>query len=620
MHRALFAASPDAIVAMDMEARVFEVSEQALKLFHLTRAEEAIGRNGFESVAPEDLERARLELQKALSGAPPRVSTYTFLRTDGSCFVGEASGAVVRDSSGAPRAFVIAARDVTERKQVEAQLRLLSSAVAQSSEGIAITDSDDRLIFVNEAAAQMHGYPVDELIGRHVSAFHRPENMPAVKEAVRHPHGRGTLQGEVWNVRKDGTVFPAEVSASILHNDAGEPVARIVLLSDATEKKQALQEMLRAQKAEALSLLAGGVAHDFNNLLAGIVTNAAAAQRGGPEPGGDPLEDVMRAALRARDLTQQLLTFSKGGAPVRRSASIAELLRDTVDFALSGSNIHCRYDLDDDLWPADIDAAQISQVVQNLVINAKQAMPNGGTLTISGRNRTFADGEHPALAAGRYVAITIADTGVGIAPEHASRIFDPYFTTKEAGSGLGLAVALSIIERHGGHIRIGSEPGMGSTFEFTLPAACACIEPSGRPPAAALNGGGKVLLMDDEEIIRKGFCRLLHTLGYAVEGAADGAEAIAQYGAALEDGAPFDIVVLDLTVPGGMGGKECIKRLREVDPNVKAIVASGYSDDPIMAEYQAHGFSGVVRKPYSPAELAETLQQIIGPGGQPSMT
>jgi PAS domain S-box-containing protein len=615
MHRALFAASPDAIVAMDMDGRVFEVSAQALKLFHLTSAEQAIGLDGLESVAPEDRERARLELEKVFGGAPPRVSTYTFLRTDGLSFVGEASGAVVRDNSGAPGAFVVALRDVTERREVEARLRLLSSAVAQSSEGIAITDGKGRLIFVNEAAAQMHGYPPEELIGKHVSAFHCPGNMPAVKEAMRHLHGEGAFQGEVWGTRKDGTTFPVDLSASTLHDGEGRPVGRLVLLSDATERRRAHEEMLRAEKAQALSLLAGGVAHDFNNLLAGIVTNTAAAQHGDPGLDGDPLEDVMRAAMRARNLTQQLLTLSKGGAPIRRSASVVELLRDTVDFTLSGSSIHCHYDLAEDLWSADIDAAQVSQVVQNLVINAKQAMPNGGSIRISARNETLDGGEQGA-AAGRFVVITIADTGPGIPPEQAARIFDPYFTTKATGSGLGLAVALSVIEKHGGHIRVDSRPGVGSTFEFSLPAACPCLEGSERGVRRSLNGRGRVLLMDDEEIIRRGFSRLLHTLGYTVEGVADGGEAIVRYQAALEQGAPFDVVVLDLTVPGGMGGKECIRRLRALDPEVKAIVASGYSGDPIMAEYGTHGFHGVVRKPYSPAELAEALKRLLGEGGQ----
>ncbi|NQT88854.1 PAS domain S-box protein [bacterium] len=611
MHRALFAASPDAIVAMDTDARVFDLSEQAVKLFGLANVEDAIGRNGFDFVAPEDQERARAELAKTLRGVPPRLNTYTFLRADGSRFIGESSGAVICDPSGAPRAFVTAARDVTERKRVEERLQLLSTAVAQSRDGIGVADTNGTLIFVNDAFAKMHDYRADELIGQHLSVLHLPEHMPRANAALQHVHEHGEFRGEIWNARRDGASFPVDINVSLLRDNDGRAFAILGIMTDVTEKKRTLQESIRVQKADALGLLAGGVAHDFNNLLTGIMTNVAAIGRDGRPHEDDPFDDIMQGVLRARDLTQQLLTFSRGGAPVRRSASIAELLREIVGFVQSGSNTSCDYAIAEDLWPASIDGVQISQVVQNLIINANQAMPGGGQISISACNCELGDGEHFALPAGRYVAITIADTGTGISPEALPRVFDPYFTTKHTGNGLGLAVTKSIVERHGGHIQIASELDQGTTIEVLLPASDAPSDCAGAERTPVPEGRGRVLVMDDEPTIRNGLRRLLPTLGYTVACAADGAQALEQYQAALRDGHPFDVVVLDLTVAGGMGGKECIRRLREADPDVKAIVASGYSNDRIMEDPEAYGFGGIMRKPFSPDELAAALHAIL---------
>jgi two-component system cell cycle sensor histidine kinase/response regulator CckA len=327
------------------------------------------------------------------------------------------------------------------------------------------------------------------------------------------------------------------------------------------------------------------------------------------------LNDSEQATLRAKDLTQQLLTFSSGGAPIKKTASVAELLREGVNFALTGSNVKGNLYLQDDLWLTEIDEGQINQVIHNLVLNARQAMPLGGSIEVRAENvalKTSSVVEGAYLPPNRYVKITVKDPGVGISPEHLQKIFDPYFTTKQKGSGLGLATSYSIIKNHQGFLFAESELGAGTTFSIYLPAsdkqAAKKIPIESRP----LAGKGRILIMDDEPILRKMIVDMVKYLGYEAESAANGSEALVMYRQAREAGAAFDAVILDLTVPGEMGGAEAAEKLNRLDPEVRCIVSSGYSTDPIMAEYQEHGFVAVIAKPYQIAELNEVLIRVIG--------
>jgi len=317
--------------------------------------------------------------------------------------------------------------------------------------------------------------------------------------------------------------------------------------------------------------------------------------------------------LRARDLTQQLLTFAKGGDPVRAAVLLPEIITEVSRFALHGSRVKCEYDLPDDLWLADADKGQIGQVVQNLVINAVQAMPEGGTVRIAMRNDHIDGLVRPALAPGDYVQIAISDTGVGIRPEHLSRIFDPYFTTKQMGSGLGLAAVYSIVNKHRGAIDVESQLGVGTTFRIWLPASATAPEgaETTRTSARGVSMKGRVLFMDDEEAIRQMATILLRRFGFDVVCAADGAETVRKYSEARAAAQPFSLVIMDLTVPGGMGGREAITQLRAIDPQVKAIVSSGYSSDPVLANYRTYGFCGVVAKPYEVSDLARVLRDAL---------
>jgi CheY-like chemotaxis protein len=361
-------------------------------------------------------------------------------------------------------------------------------------------------------------------------------------------------------------------------------------------------------------VLAGGIAHDFNNMLTAVLGNISFAKHF-----ADPentkllrrLGEAEKASLRARDLTQQLLTFSRGGAPIKETVSLVELLKGTSEFALSGSNVVCEFSILDDLWPVDADQGQISQVIENLIINANQAMPDGGTVHVRAENITVGTRDILPLNKGQYVKVSVTDHGLGIPKDHLSKLFDPYFTTKQEGSGLGLATTYSIIKKHGGYIIADSELGAGTTVNFYLPASEKPVPAKEGEEERLPVGEGKVLVMDDEDSVREVAGDILAQMGYEVAFAKDGAEAIERYKKANETGRPFDAVIMDLTVPGGMGGREALQVLLAIDPEVKAIVSSGYSKDPVMAEFRKHGFKGVVAKPYRIQELGRALHDVL---------
>lgn len=384
------------------------------------------------------------------------------------------------------------------------------------------------------------------------------------------------------------------------------------------ERETRLQaELARAGKLESLGLLAGGIAHDFNNLLTVLMGNISLIRLDQNLTGeaASSLDQAAKAAARARDLTQQLLTFAKGGSPLRTAVSLPEIVREVTEFALRGSKVSCRFDLPADLWPANVDKGQIGQVVQNIVINALQVMPEGGVVDVAVSNREVGGEFGKMLKPGRYLRLDITDHGPGIAASDLARIFDPYFTTKKHGSGLGLATVHSIIKKHAGHVTVESVPGRGTTFRIWLPAAAAgavvrpdSVHPGGLPGA---DRGARVLVMDDEEFIRNLAGSILRRHGCRVTQVADGAAALREYAAAREMGEPYALVILDLTIPGGMGGRQTMEELLKLDPEVRAIVSSGYSNDLVLANYQAHGFRAMISKPYDVADFTDTVDRVL---------
>ena len=380
------------------------------------------------------------------------------------------------------------------------------------------------------------------------------------------------------------------------------------------------QELLKTRNLESLGFLAGGIAHDFNNILAAIMGNIGLCMMK-LKPTDDMyplLASVEKAAFRAKGLTQQLLTFAKGGDPVKRIASIAEVITASADFVLRGSNVICQYAFPADLWSVEIDPGQMSQVVQNIVINAIQAMPEGGKIDIRCRNEANADGSDKTLPAFDCVLVMIHDSGPGIPEEAMAKIFDPYFTTKATGSGLGLAICHSIVSKHGGRITVESKPGQGTTFTIILPAALAKTRqvrlPEADPILALPKRTGRIMIMDDDDQVREMAAKMLSLFGYEVLQAKNGSEALTLYQEKRLAGDRVDLVIMDLTIPGGMGGKEAIAKLHEIDPRAKAIVSSGYANDPVMANCQEYGFLAVIHKPFQIRELDDMIVSALAKG------
>jgi PAS domain S-box-containing protein len=417
-------------------------------------------------------------------------------------------------------------------------------------------------------------------------------------------------------ISRDGMEQTISESASPIRDHQGEIIGVILVFRNITDEKKREEDLLRMSKLEGVGLLAGGISHDFNNILTAILGNLSLIKMelDPSHPLYRRVEDAETASLRARDLSQQLLTFSKGGAPIKKTLRMNRLLEQSIQFALRGSNVHAEFFISEALRPVDIDEGQISQVLHNLVINAQQAMPEGGALLVRAENH-IATGikKRLPIPPGRYVHLSVQDFGVGIKKEHLSKIFDPYFTTKQKGSGFGLSTSFSIVKKHGGFMTVDSELGKGSTFSIYLPASLKEIEPP-ETVEIPLRGRGKILIMDDERSVREVAKEMLHFLGYEVGFAEDGNDAIASYRAAKESGRPFDLVIMDLTIPGKIGGKEAIQRLLEIDPSVKTIVSSGYSNDPIMADCIKYGFKGVMTKPYKMEELSKIIRKVIAEG------
>jgi len=396
-------------------------------------------------------------------------------------------------------------------------------------------------------------------------------------------------------------------------NDKGQPARINGILWDITEQHLLQEERLKLQKIESIGTLAGGIAHDFNNLLQGVFgyISMAKVTFDQKEKALAMLEQAENALHQSVSLTTQLLTFSKGGKPVKKQISLLPVIENAAKFALSGSRCHYQLDIESGLWQVDADGGQLEQVIQNIVLNADHAMPEGGSVVITAKNVLKPYSKHPMVTKGNYVKISIQDTGIGIPKKYLQKIFDPYFTTKEKGSGLGLATSYSIIKNHGGLLDVTSELGKGTTFFIHLPAIEVEKEFKETAEVSSVVRKGKILVMDDDKLVRSIAEELIKTLGHEVDLAEHGEAAIEKYQTAMKSDKPFDIVILDLTVRRGMGGRDTIKRLRVVDPSVRAIVSSGYSDDAVMADYKKYGFKARLTKPYKLTGLRDTLNTLL---------
>ncbi|MEI6669575.1 MAG: ATP-binding protein [Acidobacteriota bacterium] len=522
------------------------------------------------------------------------------------------------DEISALNAKAMQALDLAERSQRALAIEKERVVVTLGSIGEAVIacDTRGRIVLLNRTAESFTGWPQEHAIGLPAADVFRLVDRESGKtyanpvEKVLRQRTTVDRDSRAVLVARDGTQRLIEHSATPVRDDDGVMVAVVLVARDITDAVRLETERERASKLASLGVLAGGLAHDFNNILTAIAGNISLAQLdGGEATRRNNLGEAERACARAKALTHQLLTFAKGGKPVKKTIFIQDLIREAAEFALRGSNVKCAFRLADDLWAVDVDENQIMQVVNNLVINALQAMPDGGVVTVRADNVSPAAGD--GEGAKPSVGLSIQDHGIGIPESHLGKIFDPYFTTKSLGSGLGLATAHSIITNHGGAISVHSVLDEGTTMTVLLPAVIG----AGRPHRSELpvfepHHHRRVLIMDDERAVRDVTRAMLGRLGYRVDVADDGQTAIESYRRALGEGDGFELVIMDLTVPGGMGGKEAIKELLAIDPHVVAIVSSGYADDEVMAEYDKYGFRGVVAKPFSLAELARVVGQV----------
>jgi PAS domain S-box-containing protein len=508
--------------------------------------------------------------------------------------------------------------EIVERKQTEQALAAEKERLAVTlrciGDGVITTNIEGNVVIMNRVAEELTGWTQDEAKGKALPAV-----FSIINELTRQPHEDIVTQvlssGEIIKlanhtllISRDGTERVIADSAAPIRDRNSETIGVVIVFRDMTEKLRIEQELLKIRKLESVGVLAGGIAHDFNNLLTGLFGNIELAKMflSADHKSYQFLETAGRSMKNATNLTQQLLTFAKGGDPIKETLEIGEVILETAQFLLRGSNVKLKNAIVPDLWPVEADKGQLGQVISNLVINAQQAMPTGGAIIITAENVKNAKGQ--------CVQITVQDEGVGIAPQHLDKIFDPYFSTKQEGSGLGLASTHSIISKHDGTITVASQLNQGTIFTILLPAVekekKVTEKPAVGTPVTAVSSA-RILTLDDEEVVQEVLGAMLEKLGHKVTYTVDGLETIAEYRVAYENGISYDVVITDLTIPGGMGGQEVAQEILKINPQAKIIVSSGYATDSVMANYKEYGFKGVVEKPYGFLDLKKVIQQVL---------
>lgn len=642
-------ALPVTVYEADTNGRLTYVNATGFEMFGYASADYAAGINILQTIIPEERNRAQARFLELLQGRETYFREYTALRKDGRTFpVVISSRPIIHD--GAVTGIRGIVTDITDRKRAEDELKKSEAGYRNIFDAtmVSLWEEDHqevkrklsrlreqgitdirtylnqhpeflqqavtmlKVMNVNDATLRLYKAADKEELIRSLDKVFVPETAAALREIlIAIAEGRRHLEVETVNKTLAGEKINILLAATI-PDPADNVSPLLVSILDITERKRLAAEHQKMEKLESLGILAGGIAHDFNNLLTAILGNISLAEASvNSVETRDILLNAEKACLRARHLTQQLLAFSRGGQPIKTPVSFARVIEDTALFSLRGSATRCVFHLADGLWPGIADEGQISQVISNLVINADQAMNGSGQVTIGAVNVVINDGESLPLQPGNYVKISVSDQGPGIPRKDLSKIFDPYFTTKENGSGLGLSVVYSVVRNHGGHLTVHSQQGTGATFSVYLPASPDLVpgDLSERPKQHL--GSGSILVMDDEEIVRNVTAEILRSLGYEVMTAHDGAEAIDLYTRAMKTATPFDVVIMDLTIVGGMGGKEAVQRLIEIDPSVRAIVSSGYSNDPVMSHFRDYGFRECIVKPYRSADLAALLRRML---------
>jgi len=616
--------SPDAVYFKDRESRFIKCGRAVHGHLGLSSGDQAVGKTDFDFFTEEHA-RAAFEIEQKIvrTGEPVIGLVEKETWHDGRETWVLTSKMPLRDNAGNIIGTFGISKDITKLKAIEHALEkekdLLAVTLRSIGDGVITTDLFGRIVLFNEVAERLTGWKQSEAAGQRLKNVFRtrdPETNTemlhrALDESVRRSAHDSVL------IARDGSEKNISQSLAPIIDRDGQNIGAVLVFRDITEKLKTEAELLKASKLESIGALAGGIAHDFNNVLTVILGNISLARLAESmgQPTNDALAEAEKASIRARELTQRLLTFARGGAPIKKAFDLAPLVRECAERALQDGEVTPEFFIGDGLWLVEADESQISQVVQNLIRSRRASMNKDLRLDIHVLNHEVADDPLLLLTPGRYVRISIRDYGAGIQPENLSKIFEPYFGPKKHGSGLELATAYSIVRKHDGQIRVESIAGQGTVFHVYLPAimAPAHLARATHPVSSRSNAGAsrRVLVMDDELPIRKLAVQMLQHIGCTAETAADGEEAIELYEEARRRGEPFGAVIMDLTVPHGMGGEETIRKLRALDPEVRAIVSSGYSNDPVMANFRDFGFAGVVPKPYSSDDLAAVLEELL---------
>ena len=654
----------DGLVVIDLERRIEIVNKSLLQMLGYIESE-LLGKRVELIIA--HFKNGTESLSKLFNTGSINDVETTLLKKNGVGLLVSLSWTILRDSKGTMRGMIFIARDITERErtrealehardelekrvnertaelqktnsklrkeiserkivesQLDAQKERLSVTLRSIGDGVITTDEDGKIVLLNKAAEQITGWRQDDAVGRSLEDVYRvcmDEEMRSENELLsivkktRSVH----LEKRSQLTSLDGTNITISESIAPIFDQSGKIIGIVLVFRDISERIKMEEELFRTRKFESVSLLAGGIAHDFNNLLTGIITNLFMTKMNLTQDSESYslVNSAEKAAFRASSLTNQLLSFAKGSSPIREDASIKELIEESVGFYLSGSKCDYKLDFANELWKVHVNRGQIDQVLNNIIINADQAMYNGGTIRVCAENTEITEDLMLPLKAGKYVRISISDQGSGISAEHLARIFDPYFTTREEGNGLGLTTAFSIIKRHNGHITVDSELGKGTIFQIYVPAVETQNSEEDEdvltdtPETEPAERKGRILLMDDEELVRRSAGRVLVHLGYRITMVENGADAIKEFNDSIEQEDPYDVVILDLTIPGGLGAREVVREIVSVKPDACVIVSSGYTNDKVMTNYKEYGFSAAAHKPYNIEELNNLLQQIM---------
>jgi len=521
--------------------------------------------------------------------------------------------------TSALRAYITITTYEDNASELEREKELLSATLRSIEDGVIVVDRNNTIALMNNVAEKFIGLSEIEAEGM---SFDSLFCILSRKDRSRiDPPSRTVLSTNAPVVSIEPVILTdcngrerfIHYTCSPMRGSNGKTPGAVIVIRDETRRLQLEEEVIKVQKLESIGLLAGGIAHDFNNILTGILGKISLAKLDidSKSRSYTLIGDAENAVLRAQGLTRQLLTFAKGNALVKEPVSVIDLIGETVDIHLAGTKVRADISVKSGISNLFADKGQLSQVIGNLIVNAVQAMQTGGVVCITAQNEVIPPDSSLSINPGDYVRIDVTDTGIGIPEDDLLKVFDPFFTTKRKGNGLGLTTSHMIVRRHSGAISVKSRQNEGSTFSIYLPAYQLPIESRHIKTNIISSGGKRILLMDDDEIILSTMAEIIKYLGYEIDTAHDGREAIEMYCSAITDCRPYDAVIMDLTVPGGVGGKDAINELRKIDPKVKAIVSSGYSNDPIMADYVAHGFRALIAKPYRIEDLSEVLQKVV---------